>query len=79
MCVCVCAGVSLCFRFTNCSGPSQAHCLDGCAEATFHIPQGNLVVLSGNRGSGKKTALELIAGDDVWSGAPEFVVRITVG
>lgn len=34
-----------------------------CAEATFHIPQGNLVVLSGNRGSGKKTVLELMAGD----------------
>ena len=31
-------------------------------EATFHIPQGNLVVLSGNRGSGKKTVLELMAG-----------------
>ena len=33
------------------------------AEATFHIPQGNLVVLSGNRGSGKKTVLELMAGE----------------
>ena len=32
------------------------------SEATFHIPQGNLVVLSGNRGSGKKTVLELMAG-----------------
>jgi len=31
-------------------------------RANFHIPQGNLVVVSGSRGSGKKTVLELIAG-----------------
>ena len=54
----------LMLAYDECPLPrSQSHPKSKLPEATFHIPQGNLVVLSGNRGSGKKTVLELMAGE----------------